>query len=182
MERISKIFAFVAANVDYWEELLGDNDYPEELEEDERRAVDAARPHIEESIVALLHSAAATFASTQHDPPFVPKQPRRSSTLKNRDVSLYVPAGREDLYGLGFWLTTDDLGKVIYLYPYLSIKKSRIEDIKSRLTRSGVKYEHKGGDYYVYALPVELTEGTPISELAALAASRLVELVDKSVA
>lgn len=182
MERISDVFEFAVIHPDYWHELLSDSDsgYPAELDEAEITALEAARAHIDETVVAILHTAARKFSEIPHDPPFASNRPKHSATAKNRIVRLDCPKGRgRDLYYIGFWLTEDDEGKSIRLWPFLTAKKNKLEDMRDRLAKNGLPCTVDGYDLYVNSFA--LVKGTEIEGLAEQAASLLADMVDKSV-
>lgn len=177
MNRVSDVFAFAASNVDYWDELLTGEDYPAELAK-EAAALDAARRHIDESVVVILHAAAACLQEIEHDPPFGEHRPRAAATTKNHAVYPPLPKGRSDLYYMGFRLAPNDAGALIRLYPLISVKKSQRDRIRDQLDRAGVK--HTPLDYDIWGEGVTLEKDCEIHDVAMTAARQLVELIDRS--
>ncbi len=175
MTAVSDVFAFAAQHADYWKDLLSGEDYPAELTDDERRALDAAGKHVEELVVELLHACGATFAATV-GPPWGRPTFKRKPTAANRLVGIHAPASLSSrLYWVEFALKrTEDL-KRIALWPALVVKKGSQHALVGKLTERGLSPTVEG--YHVYGQSVTITAGRELSELASEAAGRAVDLL-----
>lgn len=175
MTAVSDVFAFAAEHADYWKDLLSGEEYPAELTDDERRALDAAGKHVEELVVELLHACGATFAA-MIGPPWVSPNFKRKPTAAKRLVGVHAPASLASrLYWVEFALKpTEDL-KRIALWPALVVKKSSQHALVGEMTERGMSPIVEG--YHVYRRPVAITSGRELSELASEAASVAVDLL-----
>jgi predicted ATPase len=179
MEEVSEIFEFVASNVDYWDEFLSGSGYPEGLSDEDTESLEAAKAHVDATVVTILHAAAEKTFETPREPRFRRFRPKAAATAKNRAVYLHCPEGRgKDMYYMGFCLTADQEKSSVRLYPFITVKKSKLEDIRGRLTKRAVHFEVH--DFDLYTRGIELSKGAVIEELAKQAAGSLVALVDAS--
>src|SRR5687767_2662402 len=108
MTKVSDVFAFAAENPDYWSDLLSESDYPAELSDAEKRGMTAARAHIDNAIVELLHLCATRFFAEIGSAKARTKTFHETKTAKKRLIKLNAPvsAGTK-LYRLEFALWGD---------------------------------------------------------------------------
>jgi hypothetical protein len=179
MSSVSDVLSFAALHPDYWTDLLSDSDYPKELTNEEQLGLDAARAHIAEAVVELLHLCASRFFEMLGEKYARKKGFHWNVTAKNRRIDLHAPNGTaEKLYRLEFLLWGDaSEGQPVALWSSLIAKKKYHQPIGVLLAKAKVQYEIT--DYHITASPaISLREGTAFAEIADQAASQMLALVN----
>jgi hypothetical protein len=177
MSIITDVFAFSVQNADYWTDLLSGGDYPSELTEDEIRALEAARAHIEAIVVELLHTAGVKLSERLGVTRLAKPRFKAAVTARKRLVALAPPTGlTAQMYRIEFGLHQSENGTEIVLYPSLVVKKGALDTLRTSLAALSV--EHSVDDYYVYARGIPLPEGASVDALAAEAAKQAARLLD----
>ena len=92
MASISDVFAFAAQNADYWTEFLSGGDYPNELTEEEIRALTAAREHVDSLAVEILHATGTRFVAELGETRIAKTRFNGKNTAANRSVNLPAPS------------------------------------------------------------------------------------------
>jgi len=176
MPTISDVFAFAAANADYWTEFFSGNNYPEALTDEEVRGLNAARTHIDSLVVELLHSTGNLCAKEISGGAGSTPRFKAASTVKNRWVSLPAPTRLDGkLYRIEFSLAENDATKRIELYASLVVKIRALDNIRASLDKRGLAYAHDG--YHLYMNGLELTQGIHFEELSKSSVCQALELL-----
>lgn len=177
MNALSDVFAFAVKHPDYWKDLFFGESYPPELTDDEAKALEGAREHIEALVVELLHDTGRQFAAKVGPKLLAPPRFKGASTAKNRSIWLKAPAGLESkLYGVLFGLEPNEDAGAVALFATLSVKKGSLDDLRAALDARATKYSVD--DYYVYAPSIALVKGAEVSALATEASSRAYGLLE----
>jgi hypothetical protein len=173
---ISDVFAFAAQNADYWTEFLSGGDYPNELTDEEIRALTAAREHVDSLVVEILHATGAKFAAALGEKKITKKRFNGKNTVANRSISVPPPAGREgELYRIQFSLSRNESGASVELYASLVVKKSATDALHRGLGARHVNYSARGYETYAEGLPI--VADADVSDLAARSAHQAVALL-----
>jgi hypothetical protein len=181
MTSVTDVMVFATNNVDYWQELFSGDTLPEELTEDEAKAVEAAVAHIGELTVELLHGASGKLVAKVGES-MPEKRHLKAATIRNRCVWHGAPDGLGDkLYGLYLGLEHNRQAQRVDLYGSLTVKKGALDDFKAKLDEQGIEYAVD--DYDLYPPYIALTEGAVADDLAeqvAEATFRLLEVLRTS--
>jgi hypothetical protein len=173
---ISDVFAFAAQNADYWTEFLSGGDYPNELTEEETRALTAAREHVDSLVVEILHATGAQFVAEFGENRIAKKRFNRKNTAANRSIRLPAPLGMDGkLYEVKFSLDPNDDGAAVELYASLVVKKGSLDALRQALGERQVKHSVDG--YFVYAPGIPLDVDTDVADLAKRSAKQAVDLL-----
>lgn len=177
MTIVSDVLTFGAENPDYWAGLLSDTNYPGELSDAEKRGLSAARAHIDEAVVELLHLCAARFFEKFGNGKARTKKFYETTTARKRLINLNAPAETETkLYRLEFALWGDaSSGEAVRLWTSMVVKKTEMPPILMALVGAGV--EHSVSDYHVSAAPLPLVKDRPFDDLANEAADKMIQLI-----
>ena len=176
MTIISDVFAFAAQNADYWTELLSGGDYPNELTDEEIRALTAAREHVDSLVVEILHATGAKFATELGENKIAKKRFNGKNTAANRSNSLPAPSGLEGkLYRIEFSLWRNEASTAVELYASLVVKKSALDALHQSLGERNV--EHSVNGYEVYAKGLPIVANADVNDLAARSAHQAVALL-----
>jgi hypothetical protein len=161
MTEVDDIFAFALKHPDYLKEFLSGDELPSELNEDERGALEAAKPHIEEGVVGLLKTAAAAVATSLG---VSATNYQRAKLIEKRSVAVKMPNGKhEKLYGIEVAL--DVSTGTTHLVVRLITKKGAQDKIAEALSANNVKYKVSG--YSIAGLSLQLEKGQAFEQLAA---------------
>lgn len=176
MPLISDVFAFAAQNADYWAEFLSGSDYPNELTEEEMRGLTAARAHVEEKVVELLHACGEQLADKLGPAKLAKPRPQPAVTARKRAVNLPSPTGLEGrLYGIQFSLEPNSSGNAVELFASLVVKKAALDALRQSLGER--KIEHFVDNYHVYANCIPINAGDDVMEMAARSAQQITDLL-----
>jgi hypothetical protein len=176
MATVSDVFAFAVQNADYWTEFLSGGDYPNELTEEEIRALSAARQHVDSLVVEILHATGAQFVVELGENRIAKKRFNEKNTAGNRAISLPAPSGLDGkLYGIKFSFGRNDDGAAIELYASLVVKKGSLDALRQALGERQV--EHGIDGYLVYAPSIPLVVDTEVADLAKRSAKQAAALL-----
>lgn len=173
MAIITDIFEFAATNTDYWTEFLSGGDYPNELTEEETQALTAARQHVDELIVEILHATGEKFIELARCPT---KRFNAKNTTANRSITIPRPAGLERrLYGIAFSLDPNDAGTAVALHASLDVKMGSMEALCQTLSECNV--QHSIDHHHVYAPGIAIVAHTNVADLATRSANQAMALL-----
>ena len=176
MPLISDVFAFAVQNADYWDEFLSGGDYPNELNEDEMRGLAAARAHVENKGVELLHECCAQLAAKLGPKKLAKPRPQPAVTAKHRWVKLSAPNGLGAmLYCIEFSLDRNETGTAVDLYASLVVKKAELDGLRRSLDERKIAYSVDS--YHLYADGLPIVVNADVSDLAARSAQQVVDLL-----
>jgi hypothetical protein len=176
MTVISDVFAFAAQNADYWTEFLSGADYPEELTEDEIRALTAAREHVDSLVVEILHATGATFAARLGEDKVPKKRFNGKNTTANRSISLPPPLGLDGkLYQVQYSLRPNEAATAVELCASLIVKKSALDALHRSLSERNI--EHSVSGYEVCSKGLPIVASAEVAELAARSAKQAILLL-----
>lgn len=176
MTAVSDIFAFVAANPDYWDDFLSgaDSNYPDELENAEVRALEAARAHIEPLVVELLTRCGAYLVKGS-DGGVKNIRFKNASTAKNRYVEMPAPKGQQArLYGVRFALESQD-GVKVRLHPSVAVKAGFAKQFLESLGAAAIP--HKTQHLRIFGNPIEIEAGRQLGDLAGAAVDEVLSML-----
>ncbi len=176
MPVISDVFAFALQNADYWTEFLSGGDFPAELTDDEMRALAAARAHVEDEVVELLHACGQAVADKLGAAGLARPRPQPAVTARNRRIRLRPPIDLGDkLFGIEFSLDPDADGRTIQLYASLVVKKSALDTLQQSLAAMSVV--HAVDHHHVYGDSLQIAQDDNVANLASLSADQVVTLL-----
>ncbi len=172
MDAVSDIFAFAAAQADYWYEFLSGSDYSSILSDDEMKALEAARLHVEEGIYDLLVLSGAKLADKLSKDGVVTRNYQRGATIKWRKIRVDPPAAwKNRLYGFEFEFSPDDKNERVLLYASLVVKIAARDDLAAKLAKQGTAIRVDG--YYIYGEGFAVDKDSTFDSLAQRAADAL---------
>lgn len=173
---VSDTFAFACARSEAWELIHSDPKAHLGLEDDSQlRAFDAAKKHVEASVIALLLATWNAFVAragsirntTRYDSLMDRAPDSRTLAKLGWSKPLVFTRGKE--LSVGVSVEPDRLGETHALYAYIEAPEGHIDAIEALLDADH-RYRVRE-DTYLYISEQALKEGEPYADLAA----RLVE-------